>query len=873
MNYSIVMAVFNKAVLTRHCLETLRPTLEGAGDGEIIVVDNASSDETPEMLQSFPWVRLVRNETNLGFAAANNQGARLAGGRFLVLMNNDMEAHSGWLKAMLDAAADPNVGIVGAKLLFPDGTLQHAGVGFGALRFGSAPMFATHEFYKAAAETPQANVRRDLQCVTAACMVTPRALFARLGGFDEGYWNGNEDVDYCLRVRAEGLRVLYEPRAVLTHFESQSGIQRFRRLAYNIDRFSRRWRREGVAHDMALHALESGFVRRELRSAYGGYSSQLRQIPTVTVLLHGDPTAAQTIERASSFRENATPIERTIHCAERDAIDAARLAMEHRGDRYLAFVDARCELRPGWLDELVQQVEFSNNVGAATHADGVPIGIDANPVAADARCTLLALRQFPQHYRLSTAPSLDEAVADLLLRAYDLRLVTRGASHDIAKLPPRAASLTGIDDCDPRALEARLQPQPRQDAPLVSIVTLSWNAPEYTKMALESIRAYTREPYEIIIVDNGSEEETTSWLRTLDGVRVIYNDRNRGFAAGTNAGFAVARGRYVVMLNNDVVVTEGWLEGLTGAFDRIPGLGISAVRSNRIAGDQVLLDATYPDIPAMHAFAKKRRETYRNQGYVTDRAIGLCLCIRREVLDEVGGIDERFGVGNFEDDDFCLRVRAAGYRIYVCSDVFIHHFGSRSFVANKVEYGRTMRENGATFAKKWGVALVEGGYDSRPAIARGFDRAEHYVPLPADPGAGVDERSDAEHRPQRSYRAVFAAVVTSEGSWNGVGAFVRRYALAFDAKAKVLLAIAADGELGAARVGRRVARTLARLGLDEDRSPDIEITEERDVVRWLSEFACERRIRVNDDERLLACERLAAHSPSALRRALDEISA
>lgn len=858
------MAVFNKADLTRHCLETLRATLEGAGDGEVIVVDNASSDETPEMLRAFPWVRVVRNDVNLGFAKANNQGARLASGRFLALMNNDMEAHPGWLAAMLSVAGEPGVGIVGAKLLFPDGTLQHAGVGFGPLRFGSAPIFAMHEMYRAPADHPQAGVRRDLQCVTAACMVTPRALFERLGGFDEGYWNGNEDVDYCLRVRSEGLRVVYEPRAVLTHFESQSGIQRFRRLAYNVERFSQRWGHADVERDAQLHALENGFVRRDLRSNFGGLSVQLRQLPEVAVLLHGDAMETRQLERSPAFRDNVVPIARVLRCAPEQAVAAARDEMERRGDRYLAFVAAGCELKPGWLDELVRQVEYSNNVGAATCLDDEAPGRDANPVAADARCTLLALRQFPQHYRLQAAASLDEALSDLLLRAYELRLVTRGASRAIARLPARARALPEIDGRDARAIEARLRARAREADPLVSIVTLSWNAPEFTKMALESIRAHTSMPYELIVVDNGSGDETTSWLRTLgDDVRVIFNERNRGFAAGTNQGFAAARGRYVVMLNNDVIVTDGWLEGLVGAFDRIPGLGVSAVRSNRIAGDQLVLDAVYPDIPAMHAFARKRRETFRHQGYVTDRAIGLCLCIRREVIDEIGGVDERFGVGNFEDDDFCLRARAAGYRIYVCNDVFIHHFGSRSFVANNVEYGKTMRENGAIFAEKWALAIGDGGYDSRPAIARGFVRGEHYVPLPRIAALGE----------QRTYRAVFAAVVSGEDSWNGIGAFVRRYARAFDAEADVLLAIAGTDAFDAQRVERRVSRALERIGVDGKRAPDIEIGDAGDVGRWLAEFACARRIRVNDDERLADCEPMTAQSAGALRRWLDEVCA
>jgi GT2 family glycosyltransferase/tetratricopeptide (TPR) repeat protein len=267
---------------------------------------------------------------------------------------------------------------------------------------------------------------------------------------------------------------------------------------------------------------------------------------------------------------------------------------------------------------------------------------------------------------------------------------------------------------------------------LVSIVMLSWNAPQFTKLALESIRAHTSGEYEIVIVDNGSAAETVEWLKSLPDVRVIFNAENRGYAAGNNQGLAAARGEYVVLLNNDVVVTDGWLDGLLDAFDRVPGLGISAPRSNKVAGNQQVTDAVYADMTQMHGYARARRERFRGQHYLTDRAIGLCLCIARRVIDDVGGIDEQYGTGNFEDDDFCLRVRAAGYQIAVCEDVFIHHFGSQTFAANKVDWASTMRENWHKFAKKWGYpeAYPEQGYAPAVAIAKGFDRTRHYVALP-----------------------------------------------------------------------------------------------------------------------------------------------
>jgi GT2 family glycosyltransferase len=152
--------------------------------------------------------------------------------------------------------------------------------------FGLARFVPLHDLYLAPGEDPSAHVRADLQVVTAACFVTPRELYLDLGGLDEGFWNGYEDVDYCLKVRARGLRVVYEPEAVLTHFESQSGTQRFRRVAANVERLARRWNGR-VEYDEVARALRRGEVRRRLRASNGILTSELLPVPTTTVLVHG----------------------------------------------------------------------------------------------------------------------------------------------------------------------------------------------------------------------------------------------------------------------------------------------------------------------------------------------------------------------------------------------------------------------------------------------------------------------------------------------------------------------------------------------------------------------------------------------------------
>jgi GT2 family glycosyltransferase len=871
VDYSIIIPVFNKAELTRNCLQTLRETLVGAGTGEVIVIDNASSDETPEMLVEFPWATVIRNENNLGFSGANNQGARIAKGKFLVLLNNDTQGFPGWLAAMLEVAREPEVGVVGARLLFPDNTIQHAGVIVAGNLFGRSAFSPFHCSYRVPADDPRVTERREYQIVTGACMVTPRELYEELGGLDEIYWNGYEDVDYCLKVRSRGLKVIYEPRAKLYHFESQSGAQRFRKVLWNVRTLTDRWR-DRVRFDSAEHHVGMGLVA-VLESFSDAFRVVARRSPIVSILVHGvtDATDRKSFDR--TLRENRTTIGEVRWVSSEGAIDAAREMMSVRGDHHVATIHAKTRLEPGWLDTLLAQVSSITNVTAATFAPELPPGENVATLGADARCTLLALRQFPQDLELRDFDTLDGAVADLLLRAIDLERGTRVArTKGVLPAIPRDDSfervhgmpLAGVLDTTSAAVERILRARAKRPRGLVSIVTLSWNAPDYTKKALESIRAHTSEPYEVIVVDNGSGEPTREMLAAIDDphVRIIYNQTNRGYAGGNNDGMRAAAGERVVLLNNDVIVTAGWLDGLLDPFERQPGVGVTAPRSNMVVGHQQLSGVKYETEAGMHEFASQRREEFAECGYFADRAIGLCLCIDRKVLDQIGGLDERFGLGNFEDDDFCIRARAAGYAIYVCNDVFIHHFGSRSFAANNVDYKQTMDTNWRKFAEKWGypAAFPANGYASRDAYARGFDRKKHFVPIAVSP-AEVEvldddvERADAARL--ANARVAFFAAVTSEDDWQLVAEFVGRFAKAFRGDDRAVLAIGSFGETNAHTLGARIERIFKRLKIDPSGSADVVVSDEEDPQAWSSACAAAGAVDLAT---------LEDRSPSGLRR-------
>jgi GT2 family glycosyltransferase/tetratricopeptide (TPR) repeat protein/MoaA/NifB/PqqE/SkfB family radical SAM enzyme len=233
---SIIIPVFNNLSLTRQCLDSLGENTEGPH--EIIVVDNGSTDGTRDYLsrlEAAGWVRVVYNRTNLGFAKASNQGARAARGEYLVFLNNDTIVQPGWLEEMVACATkDEKIGAVGAKLLYPDDTIQHAGVVF------SKRKLVYHIYQHYDKDHPAVNKERTFQAVTAACMLIKKNIFLALGAFDEAYLNGYEDVDLCFKLREQGYKVVYNPRAVVYHLESQTPGRHDRGLD-NSQIFRERW--------------------------------------------------------------------------------------------------------------------------------------------------------------------------------------------------------------------------------------------------------------------------------------------------------------------------------------------------------------------------------------------------------------------------------------------------------------------------------------------------------------------------------------------------------------------------------------------------------------------------------------------------------
>lgn len=215
---SIVIPVHGHLDLTRACVESVLATTD-LSKTEIVVVDDASPDGTAAWLreqEAAGRLKAVFLSPNKGFAGACNAGADAAGGEFLVFLNNDTIVRSGWLEALLAPLSDSGIGLTGARLLYPEGDIQHAGI---RLHPNGLP---DHEFRHAAADDPNVVASRDRAFVTGACIGLRKTLFSKVGGFDPGFKMYVEDLDLCLKVWNEGLRVRYVAECVVVHLESRT---------------------------------------------------------------------------------------------------------------------------------------------------------------------------------------------------------------------------------------------------------------------------------------------------------------------------------------------------------------------------------------------------------------------------------------------------------------------------------------------------------------------------------------------------------------------------------------------------------------------------------------------------------------------------
>ncbi|PRS36427.1 glycosyltransferase family 2 protein [Bacillus sp. RJGP41] len=265
-------------------------------------------------------------------------------------------------------------------------------------------------------------------------------------------------------------------------------------------------------------------------------------------------------------------------------------------------------------------------------------------------------------------------------------------------------------------------------SPLTSIIILTRNGLPFTKECISSIFRHTKENFELILVDNGSKDGTLEFLKTLPYTKVIANKKNKGFSGGCNQGITIARGENIVLLNNDTVVTNEWLCRLLWQLNKDPSIGIVGPRSNNVVSHQAITQTPYKNMDQMQKFANEWTQKHDQQGYEVDYLSGLCMIFKRSLIDKIGGLDERFSPGYFEDTDFSIRAQITNKKLWVANDVFIHHYGSSSFRINRGLQKKIILDSQKKFFLKW---KMSGLKEIKETVEREkpFNRELHYIPF------------------------------------------------------------------------------------------------------------------------------------------------
>jgi GT2 family glycosyltransferase len=450
-----------------------------------------------------------------------------------------------------------------------------------------------------------------------------------------------------------------------------------------------------------------------------------------------------------------------------DDIDHYRDYIEGSRGELTVAKDQNVRLRSGWFSDrsatylaagrpvVTQETGFSNvlptgrGLFAFDTLDEAAAAVEA--INADYAGHRVAAREIAQEFFAHDRvlkPILEHVGLSPASRRYGL-LPPEVALPDDLVLTPTSKRPLCLEPETVETVLARPHPTPRHRAVAAlgprcaaSVIVVTFGDLPLVRMTIESILANTQfTRFEIIVIDNGSAPETVAYLQDVANqfarMRLVLNAHNEGFPAAVNRGLQLATGRVFVVLNDDVIVTPDWLVGLIRHLDD-PEVGLVGPVTNA-APNEARVPTTYETYGELVAFAAERRHRLGGQVSEIGVATMFCVAMRRDVFEEVGPLDEEFGIGQFEDDDYAMRVRGAGYRVVCAEDVFVHHFGEASFgrLAPSGEYAEQLDRNRRMFEEKWGMEWTPHERRSTPEYEAVKNGIRHFAREHALPWADV----------------------------------------------------------------------------------------------------------------------------------------
>jgi GT2 family glycosyltransferase len=276
--------------------------------------------------------------------------------------------------------------------------------------------------------------------------------------------------------------------------------------------------------------------------------------------------------------------------------------------------------------------------------------------------------------------------------------------------------------------------------PHFSFVILCYNNWDTSKQAITSLieslnPSYYQRGVEIIVVNNGSTDETAFGSLQLQRtykeqvqIKILQNEENLGYPAGINSGLAHCNGEIITVLNNDLVFPENWFDGLIKTLGTDPTIGAVAPYLSYASGSQHV-GINCNSLEEMNEFAKFFMTRNKEKVIYVDRVIGACMVFKRSVIEIIGGNDLWYGIGNFDDDDWTMRLRIAGFNIALVGSSFVHHLGSVSFNKDPYLFNNALLTNYQKFLKKWNIRTWDHVVKEKIIAETAFHKKHHFCPI------------------------------------------------------------------------------------------------------------------------------------------------
>jgi len=396
---SVIIAVYNNPSLTKQTLDSIFKNSAGECTFEVICIDNGSDEETRDVLNEFldtDNFRVIREDQNLGYARANNLGIKNRKGRDIVLLNNDIIATDGWLDGLVQCKTT-GVGIIGGLLLYPNSrVVQHCWVNIGTEDGRSIAPYHAFQYsdLKDDGIIDAINQSHEVDAVTGACMYITSDCLDSIGSLDEGYENGLEDIDYCIRARLKGMKIVYSPNSIMYHYESMTEGRHEKDIA-NWQRLNRKWHGTIEIGEEKAVTNANVFEINTRRSRFSKATTLVDRVteenptlinrPQFSIIILTHDNIDYTITCLESLFRTLT-VEAEVIVVDNASTDDTLIYLENLGNKiriirnktnlsfskannqaaatakgqYLLFLNNDIELLTGWCDFLVSH--FENNL-------------------------------------------------------------------------------------------------------------------------------------------------------------------------------------------------------------------------------------------------------------------------------------------------------------------------------------------------------------------------------------------------------------------------------------------------------------------------------------------------------------------------------